>query len=350
MNEWVFNFPPLRILPIDFSSVTIVDDVRYPKKLVLWEHILGVDAKQKYNENEFTDIQTTLYSAIFNFYGKTLLEEEIRIYASLKFEPTDYYLSVVLNDYIALQHDLQNLFKLDPNKLYYVNTIERRSIFIDVQKRRSKLILSDISKYEINRFELFRKFPSPRISKIAVGKYQFASTVFWNNVTKLNNIDPFGNLYLTKSLDFTTLRFYIKKFPDYEDYFTERKKIKVILNQIVNLYSGLNQNVEELDRLMTERDALSHTMFPDLLERQERVLTSRKHEYLFVQINRKIDKLNSIFLTFNHSFVLSNGRHDSIDLRRLTDNFFYNDYILSRESIDDGLKIKLNETLKKLKT
>lgn len=349
MNEWVFNFPPLQNGPINFSSVKVVNDVKYPKKLLFWEQILGVNAKQKYIENEFTDIQTTLYSGIFNFYGRTFLDEEVRIYASLKFEPTDSYLAIVSNDYIALQHDLQNLFKSESDKLYYVNTIERRFIFIDVQKRRSKLILSDISKYKINQFELFRKFPSPRISKIAFEKYKNASAVFWDNLAKLNNIDPFGNLYLTKSLDFTTLRYYIKKFPDYEDYFTERKKIKEILAQIANLYNGLNQSVEVLNMLVAERDALSHTMFPDLLEKQEKVLTSRRHENLFVQINKKIDRLNSIFLTFNHSFVLSNGRHDSIDLRRLTDNFFYNDYILSRESITDGLRSKLNETLKILK-
>lgn len=355
MSDWVFNFPLLTSEedtiadPLDYMPTE--DDLRYPRKLVLYAYNLGLSnsyVKQWYIQNEFTDEQRSLYSAIFKFYGNTLMEEEVRIFASLAHTETGGYLDIVQIDYLALQHDLQSLFKLNPRKLYYVNAIERRSIFIHVQCNRASIQLTDIEPYEINQFQLFKQFPSLRASQIAEASYQSASIVFWSNITKLNTIDPYGNSYLTRSLDLSALRVLLKNYPDYKEYFTERKKIKLILGGIIDLYTSLNQAVEQLKALMMERDELSNVMLLDILEKQERVLSSRKPESILTQINAKIVKLNSIFLRFNASFVLSDSRRNSIDLKKLTDNFFYGDYLSARESVEDGLKTKLGEIVRTL--
>lgn len=350
MAEWIFNFPPFENDIADQEYTPTDEDLNFPKKLTIWVHRLNRDpaiTREWYITNEFSDVQLTLYSAIFTFYGKSLLEDEVRIFASLKWENTEKYLEIVQKDYLALQHDLQNLFKLCPNNLYYINAIERRSLFIEVQRKRSQLQLADIIPYQIRPFKLFKQFPSLRVSKFADTGYQASSVVFWANITKLNGIDPYGNLYLTKSLDLDALRVLLRTYPKYKDYFTERKNIKLILGGLVNLYTSLNQAVEKLKALMTERDELSRVMILDLLERQDRVLSSRKPENLLVQINTKIVKLNSIFLKFNTSFVLSDNKN-SIDLRKLTDNFFYSDYLSARESVQDGLRTKLGDILKVL--
>jgi hypothetical protein len=347
MSDWVFNFPPLPETIVDpMNFVPDDNDLNYPYKLVLWEFLLGVSAKDWYINNAFTDAQQTLYSAIFNFYGKTLLDNEVRIFASLNHKGTDEYLKKVQDDYLVLQGDLQNLFKLNPQKLYYINAVERRRIFINVQCARTTLKLMDIDQYAIGPFTLFRPFPSLRMSTIAEAAYQEASSVFWRNITQLNAIDPYGSLYLTKSLDLGALRELLKKYPTYKNYFAELKEIKLIIGAIVDLYTGLNQNVEQLKALLLERDEHNNAMMLDFLEKQERVLSSRKPEGLFVQINTKIVKLNSIFLKFNASFILSDSRRHSIDLRKLTDNFFYSDYVLARESVEDGLRTKLGEILR----
>ena len=356
MSDWVFNFPPLTIPEamdddVDDDFMLTEDDLRYPRKLVLYARKMSNTefAKDWYRTNAFTDEQRSLYSAIFKFYGNTLMEEEVRIFASLANTYTYGYLDIVQTDYLALQQDLQTMFKLNPTKLYYINAIERRDIFIRVQSNRTSLKFTDIEPYEINQFELFKQFTSLRVSRIAGESYQSASIVFWSNVTKLNAIDPYGNLYLTKSLDLGALRVLLKNYPSYKDYFTERKKIKLILGGLVDLYTSLNQGVEQLKVLMAERDELSGAMILDLLEKQERVLSSRKPESILTQINAKIVKLNSVFLKFNASFVLSDSRRNSIDLKNLTDNFFYSDYVAARESVEDGLRMKLNEILRTIR-
>jgi hypothetical protein len=350
MSDWVFNFPPLPETIAEATEfIQTEDDLRYPRKLVLYAHSLGIsDAKNWYIQNEFSDVQRSLYSAIFKFYGNTILEEEVRIFASLMNKNTDEYLNIVQEDYLALQHDLQTLFKMNPKNLYYVNAIERRSLFIDVQRNRTSLQLTHIEPYQIPQFQVFKQFPSLRVSNIADASYQSASIVFWSNITKLNAIDPYGNLYLTSSLDLDALRSLLKNYPNYKDYFTERKKIKLILGGLVDLYTSLNQGVEQLRALMAERDELSSVMILDILEKQERVLSSRKPESILTHINAKIVKLNSVFLRFNASFVLSDSRKNSIDLKKLTDNFFYSDYLSARESVETGLKTKLGEILRVL--
>lgn len=350
MDRWIFNFPPLTEMAVDVN-VQIADEyTAYPKRLLIWERVLNLNgARAWYDNNRFNEVQLELYSSIFRFYGQSLLDEEVRVFASLKGAPTEEYLSIVLSDYLALQADLQNLFKLTPSKLYYINAIERRSIFIRVQCTRSRLQLVDIEPYEIPPFALFKQFPSPRVSEATDRLYRASSLVFWENIRKLNNIDPYGNLYLTRSMDLGTLRALLNNFPTYKDYFRERNQIKLILRELVELYNGMNASVEKMKTTIAERDAISRALMPDILERQDKILSSRKPEQLFVQVNTKIVKLNAIFLTFNNFFTLSSGSRNSIDINKLTDNFFYGDYLSARDSIESGLRIKLGEILNVLK-
>lgn len=347
MDKWVFNFPTLlkqNAMDVEYDET----DNLYPRKLLYWIATLPANAtevKASYTANAFTDVQLELYSAIFRFYGRSLLEEEVRIFAALTNGPVDDYLAIVLRDYLALQEDLQNLFKLSPFKLYYINAIERRKLFIDIQLARARLNITDIESYEIPPFGLLKPFSTPRMP---LGHYETTKTMFWENIKKLNNIDPYGNLYLTKSLDFDALRALLNKFPKYNDYFIERNCLKSIIAEITTLFNSLIISVEKMVGSINERDALSGMIHVDILEKQERILSSRKLEQLFVQVNLKITKLNKIFLKFNSTFVLTGTSRDYIDLKKLTDNFFYSDYLSARESITDGLRIKLNDLLKTL--
>lgn len=338
-DVWVFRFPPLIPQPRQLQSQDYTK--KYPEKLLYWT--TDVNILMRYDQNVFTVDQRIFYDVLFQFYGEKLLDDEIRIYTTLIAKPMDEYLQIVYNDYIQLQNELQGLMKLS-SQLHYINSFERRLLFIKIQMNRKRITADDIANYEIPNFILFATFGSIYVTEQENHRFMICTQQFDIVIKKFNRIDPFGNLYTTKKLDMETMRILMKKFPNYNTYFSSRQKLHKIIASFVDDCAIIIKNLTVMKMLAEERRNFSHGLREDLLIKQERILRSRKPENLLNQINLKIAKLNSMIIKYNTSFILTNGQV-TLNLKELTENFFYSDYISVRESVEGELKHKLQEIL-----
>lgn len=348
MESWIFKFPPLKKDPPNLNRFK-PDTTDYPYKLLFWEKELKLSGvREWYDEHRFTSAELYAYDRIITFYGLSLLNEEVRAYAALKKTSNDEYLAIVDQEYVTLETTLNNLFKVFPENLYYINAIERRNIFLRVQSTRTNIFLVDVELYQIKKFDIIPQFTGDFVDEKNV-EFQVASMVFWQNIRQLNNIDPYGNLYLTRSLDLTALQALLNKYPKYSEYFKQRLLLKEALAELVNLFNVMTYTVQTLKILVDERQLFSKAMKPDQLVLQNKTLTSNKVAQVFTRLNTKIYKLNTIFVTFNASYVLSVNKK-VVDLKQLTDNFFYSDYLSARDSVHSGLQHKLEEIVQQIST
>jgi len=346
MDRWIFRFPPLVPHQIELPEVPIHG--QYPLKLLRWKaglNIIGDDVLTVYNNNAFTDEHRLLYDQLFKFYGEMLLDVEIRVYASLRNEQVDKYLAIASHDYKELQNELQLIIK-GTGQPCYINSIQRRQLFIDVQVNRGQLAREDITPYIIPKLEMFQLFNSPYITIDTYAIFLSSGNRFSETIQRLRQIDPFGQMYMTSNINLETIRKLIQKFPKYNSYFSNKIKLQKILEHLVEQYALISLKVDTVRLLIQERENFSRPTRDDLLEKQYLVLSSRKPENLIDNINKLITKLNSTILTFNLTSTIIGKKRTSVNILELTDNFFYSDYMVVQQSIEAGLKSKLGDILK----
>jgi len=309
---------------------------------------------ENYSGNlSFSAEQKKQYELIFNFYGEDFLRNEILAYHEYNQNRTvQDLLSYVSENLNKLQRDLERVFKADTSRLYYVNAIQRRGLFIEKNLSKTEIAICDIASYEILKFELFPEFDSMNIHPASKRKFDSAFSTFQTVIQKLDSIDPYGNLYFTKSLDDEMTKILLTKFPNYKKYFDERSNLKSIMLDLTNDATNLKFMVFTLIQLEAEKSAMRSINFSETkdLSRQLKILTSSRSESIYKRLIERTMKLNFIFLTFNISFVLENPKKDKIvKLRELTDNFFYSDYLLTRDSVEAQLKQQLFDIIETLK-
>lgn len=352
-TKWIFKFEPITPLPNrQDDDLNIMDtDSQYPAKLRQWIVNLNFQSGPvyaQYDANAFTVQQRVLYMSLFSFYGEQLLDDEIRIYSSLLKKPTDEYLKIALRDYLTLQNELQNLIKFSQN-LVYINSIERREMFIRLQRDRITISVDDLTPYTIPKFTFYNPFPTIHITKEDYDKYRAVVNQFSLVIQKIRRVDPFGQMYMTRIMNLTTIQVLMKKFPKFSNYFSNKTKMQKIISNLVDNVTSLDRNIEELRELSRERLQFSVVIKHDLLIKQQQILTSDKPENILKKITQSMIKLNQTFLKFNTSATLVGQNKDTVNISDLIDNFFYSDYMVVRDSIDGAIKSKFEDILETIK-
>lgn len=304
------------------------------------------------NDHVFTNDQLERYNVILNFYGEFILGLEIFGFIeannSSESEADDLLRRIEIN-YNTRQHSLQRLFNVDTSRLFYINNIVRRDLFLRSNIERRDINVEDILPYEINKFQLFPEFMS--IHNVSQDKINVSFDIFTECIKKLDSIDPYGNLYFTKDIDDEMTKVLLAKFPNYKKYYDEKRKLKEILLDLMTEAGNIKLIVHQIIQFENEKILMRLQNYDGVKDmmKQIRLLQSNRSENMFKRLMDRTIKLNLIIITFNTSFKLQNPKKDkTIDVRAITENIFYSDYLETRASIENRLKQQLVSVIENL--